>query len=81
MNIKIKNHKVPWGKIREGIFWVVFWILLSLAAFEAGYILRDWQKDDTREIALKNDAKIKDIHGRMTVLEGPPPKKAESRRQ
>ena len=79
MNVKIKNHRIPWEKIREGFFWIAFFIILSLAAFEAGYILRDRQKDDTREITLKNDASIKDLHGRVTVLEGPPPKKTIGR--
>jgi hypothetical protein len=79
MNVKIKNHGIPWGKIREGIFWISFCILLSLAAFEAGYIVRDRQKDDTREITLKNNASVKDLHGRMTALEGPAPKAPSKR--
>ena len=70
--IKIHTLKESWGPIRQSVFWVAFCVLLSMAAFEAGWILRGYLKDDTRERTLKLETKFTDHDGRITVLEGPP---------
>ena len=60
--------------MRETIIWIIFLVLLALAAFEGGYIVRDRRKDDTRERVLKLETKATDLSGRMVILEGPPSK-------
>ena len=64
--------------MRETIVWIIFLGLLALAAFEAGWIARDFKKDDTREMVLRNNDRVTGLSGRVTVLEGPPiPRKVE----
>ena len=77
--IKIHTLKESWGPIRQSVFWVTFCILLVMAAFEAGWILRDFQKDDTQKRVLKLETKFTDHDGRIVVLEGPPGHGARTR--
>jgi hypothetical protein len=70
MKVKIHGPEREWGVIRQGIFWMVFCILLILASFESGWILRNLQIDDTQKRVLKLENKFTDHDGRITVLEG-----------
>lgn len=70
--IKVHGPEKDWSSIREAIFWAAFCILLGLASFEAGWIIRDFQKDDTQKRVLKLETKFTDHDGRIVVLEGPP---------
>jgi hypothetical protein len=73
MKVKIQPEKSKeWGQVRQGIFWTVFCILLALAMFEAGWILRDLQRDELTEKVYKHASKITDHEGRIIALEGPP---------
>lgn len=65
---------------REVFFCILFCLILVAGAFGWGYIYRDRQKDDTREITFKNSEKIREILGREAALKTIP-QKAESRRQ
>jgi len=80
--IKVHGPEKDWGSIREAIFLAAFCILLALASFEAGWIIRDFlsepeallsrrQKDETQRRVLKLETKFTDHDGRITVLEGP----------
>jgi hypothetical protein len=75
MKIKVHGTGKDWGLIREAIFWMVFCILLGLASFEAGWIIRDFQKDETQKRVLKLETKFTDHDGRIVVLEGAPGRK------
>jgi len=69
--IKVHGPEKDWTPIREAIFLAAFCILLALASFEAGWIIRDFQKDETQKRILKLETKFTDHDGRITVLEGP----------
>jgi hypothetical protein len=72
MKVKIQPEKSKeWGSIRQGIFWAAFCILLALAAFETGWILRDFQKDDHDSRITKLEQRTIDHSGRIVTLEGP----------
>ena len=75
MKVKVHGPEKDWGLIREAIFWMVFCILLGLASFEAGWIIRDFQKDETQKRVLKLETKFTDHDGRIVYLEGPPKKR------
>ena len=60
-------------KIRAVILWIAILVLLAIASFEGGYILRDRQKDDTRERIFGLSVKFRDHDGRITMLEGSKP--------
>ena len=71
MKIKVHHEKQKeWGPVRQGIFWAAFCILLALAALEAGWILRDFQKDKTGERIIKIEDKYRDHDGRIVAIEG-----------
>ena len=72
--IKVHGPEKDWSFIREAIFLAAFCILLALASFEAGWIIRDFQKDETHRRVFKLETKFTDHDGRITVLEGPPKK-------
>jgi len=73
MKIKVQPEKPKeWGPIRQGIFWAAFCILLALAALEAGWILRDFQKDSHSDRITKLEQKFADHDGRIVILEGRP---------
>jgi hypothetical protein len=74
MKVKIHGPEKEWGPIRQAIFWMAFCILLTLASFEAGWILRNLQIDDTQKRVLKLETKFTDHDGRIISLEGPPRK-------
>lgn len=57
--------------MREAIVLILLFLFGLCAAFEAGYIVRDFQKDDTREIAVTARDKEVALSGRLAVLEGP----------
>jgi len=63
-----------WGLIRQAFFWAAFCVLLALASLEAGWIIRDFQKDETQKRILKLETKFTDHDGRIVYLEGPPRK-------
>jgi len=75
MKVKIHGPGRDWTPMREAIFWMVFYILLGLASFEAGWIIRDLEKDEVQKRVLKLETKFTDHDGRITVLEGPPRKR------
>ena len=77
---RLDEIKTVASSMREAIFWVCFCILLALASLEAGWIIRDFQKDETRGRILKLETKFTDHDGRIVVLEGPPRKNREIRR-
>jgi hypothetical protein len=76
--IKVQGPKREWGIIRRAIFWAAFCLLLAIAAYEAGWISRDFQKDETQKRVLKLETKFTDHDGRIVVLEGPPARKASA---
>jgi len=76
--IKVQGEERDWSGVREAIFWTVFCILLALASFEAGWIIRDFEKDETQKRVLKLETKFTDHDGRIVVLEGPPARKASA---
>ena len=73
--IKINGPEKEWGHVREAFFWITFCLLLAIAAFEAGYIVRDFEKDETQKRVQKLETKFTDHDGRIVVLEGLPKKK------
>ena len=76
MKIKVHQEKLKeWGPVRQGIFWGAFCILLALAALEAGWILRDFQKDSQSDKITKLEQKFADHDGRIVILEGRPKEK------
>ena len=75
MKIKVHQEKPKeWGPVRQGIFWAAFCILLALATFEAGWILRDFQKDGHSDRITKLEQKFADHDGRIVVIEGRKPR-------
>ena len=54
--------------------WIIICLLVAIAAAQAGWIVRDRIKDDTRERLVKVEGRQTDLHGRVVVLEGPPQK-------
>ena len=58
--------------MRSIILWVIVTVLVGISALEAGWIIRDRQKDDTRETIIKLERKFTNHEGRIVVLEGPP---------
>jgi hypothetical protein len=70
MKVKIENHKFSWGKIREIFILILFCAILVMAAFEAGWIVRDLRKDDMKERISKTEERQRDLSGRVIVLEG-----------
>ena len=80
-SIKIKNPGIPWETIREIIVFLVWSAILIVAAFGWGIIYENRRAEEFRMEVRKIDNSVKDLHGRITVLEGPTPKKAESKRQ
>lgn len=69
MKVKVRVER-EWGLIRQAIFWLGFCALLALASFEAGWIARDIQRDDTRERLTRLTDQFRDHDGRITVMEG-----------
>ncbi len=69
MKVKVRFER-EWGAIRQAIFWFGFCILLALASFEAGWILRDLKTDEMQKKVLKLTDQFRDHDGRITIMEG-----------
>ncbi len=68
--VKIKNHHIPWDKIREIIVIILGVIFMAAAFFQAGWIIRDLRTDDTRDRLSKTEERQHDLQGRIVILEG-----------
>jgi hypothetical protein len=69
MRVKIQKPEKEWGLIRQTIFWVFFCILLVIVSFEAGYLVKSFEKDNTREEVRKLNSWVVDHGGRIEALE------------
>ena len=73
-DIKIKNHRIPWEKIRE-IFILILWsAILVAAAFGWGMIYENRRHESLQEKIYNLETKVRDQNGRITSLEGRPVK-------
>jgi len=57
--------------MRETVIWIIFILALMLSSFESGYILGYWKSDEFRKMAYEQKDQIRNVIGRMEVLEGP----------
>jgi hypothetical protein len=71
VRVRVHGPGTDWSGLREIVVLVLFILFFGLACLQAGYILRDWQKDETRERIHKLETKFTDHDGRIVLLEGP----------
>ncbi len=48
MKVHIRRPEKEWGPVRQTIFWIFFCIVLVIASFEAGYLIKTFERDETR---------------------------------
>ena len=60
---------------REIMALIILGVLLAVSAFEGGYIWRDYQADELRKEVYQQEKQIRDLIGRVHILEGPKKKR------
>ncbi len=69
MKVKIHRPEKEWGVIRQTIFWILFCILLVIASFEAGYLMKTFERDETKTEIQKLNGWVLDHGGRIEAIE------------
>ena len=57
--------------MKETVVLILIGILLVLASLQTGYILGHWEADEFRKMAYEQKEQIRNVLGRIEILEGP----------
>jgi hypothetical protein len=69
MKVRVNRPEKEWGPVRQAIFWILFCLVLIIASFEAGYLIKTFEKDETRAEIRKLNGWVLDHGGRIESLE------------
>ncbi len=69
MKVHIHRSEKEWGPVRQTIFWVLFCIVLVIASFEAGYLTKTFERDETKAEIRKLNSWVMDHGGRIEAIE------------
>lgn len=69
MKVKIHGPEKKWGSIRQTVFWFAICILIAIAAFEGGYIMGYFDRDELKTQIRKLNSWVLDHGGRIESLE------------
>ncbi len=69
MKVHIRRPEKEWGPVRQTIFWIFFCIVLMIASFEAGYLVKTFEKDQMTVEIKKLNSWVMDHGGRIEAIE------------